>query len=364
MKGIITRTVSTFRSKLKSCILLVLVLAAIWVIYYFQHLSHLPSLEKPRSEDPSMAYELFNVLSPYHVLTFVDVPFCSKSDGFLEDLLSSVSSPYNCTGPKHSVTCDRDSKESLPWLVSRYSRARPCGTLPSRSSYAVCPAVWSVPGAKSFIIANLCDPITRFVREFENRDILRRKPFWKRCNDRLIKENVDCYAARNISEFIACYKNPASNRITRMLSSSYCSGTLPLIHHKTSLMYLRSAIMTIDSLNFISFTEFKALSRELFTKIFSPIELRSNSDVFRSQAKEDLALNSYSDEVLKQIIHLNRYDIMLYQYGLQYLRSQAEFYGMEGTFTLDDLEYKNDLIHLTNIPGPYDYESFDYFPEQ
>eukprot|EP00116_Pleurobrachia_bachei_P006741 sb/3467003/ len=184
----------------------------------------------------------------------------------------------------------------------------------------------------------LCHPVSRFLREFKERNGSIGKQ-WRKCYGQTYTENRACWRVDDLTEFLGCRDNPAINRQTLMLSSSSCSQTV--IAPEQGEVLLQSALYAMENFTFIGIQEFPSISRSLLPGNINDTETGSASQISVENIARD---NHISEELYREIARANYLDMRLYYSALRVLTARAGWWGVGGREVLAEVEYPTDLI--------------------
>ncbi|XP_067658328.1 heparan-sulfate 6-O-sulfotransferase 3-B-like [Haliotis asinina] len=169
------------------------------------------------------------------------------------------------------------------------------------------------------------DPLRRFVSEWQH---VRRGATWLNvrytCNGHAAtnEELPRCFTRNwinvSLQDFIGCFTNLGINRQTRMLADlrkvgCYNSSASGLTYEERHYRMLASAKENIRGMAFFGLTAYQELSQILFEHTFNLNFVTKFEDVPANKTwsgKANLS-NANRDEIL----HINRFDVMLYQYA-------------------------------------------------
>ncbi|XP_048250638.1 heparan-sulfate 6-O-sulfotransferase 3-B-like [Haliotis rufescens] len=179
------------------------------------------------------------------------------------------------------------------------------------------------------------DPVRRFVSEWKH---VYRGTTWEKarlvCNGRPAteKEVPPCFNTTNwfhvtLQDFMDCASNLAINRQTRMLANlsivgCYNTSASGLTNDERHYLMLASAKENLRNMAYFGLTGYQELSQILFEKTFNLNFITKFKDTPPSKTRSGIV--NLSNVQRDKILHLNRFDVMLYQYakGLFFQRLQ------------------------------------------
>jgi len=230
------------------------------------------------------------------------------------------------------------------WLFSRYSTGWKCGLHPDWTELTNCVDSFmsDAEGERErryFYITFLREPLARYLSEFKH---VARGATWRdsllRCNginwaDRVPKcyqdseEEPGDWTGVELEEFMACRRNLAVNRQTRMLADLElldCYNTSSINPVKRDSLMLASAKANLERMAYFGLIEEQKISQYLFEETFSlefkvQFEQLNRNDTHSGPVREKL-----SSEVEERILSLNNLDVELYKFAASLLSQRFD----------------------------------------
>ncbi|XP_015109171.1 heparan-sulfate 6-O-sulfotransferase 3-B [Diachasma alloeum] len=233
--------------------------------------------------------------------------------------------PCSCQRRKKRCYCFRPNRDEH-WLFSRYSTGWKCGLHADWTELTNCvdselnKIESDTIKRRYFYITIIRDPVARYLSEFRH---VQRGATWKGarhwCGGAL--GNIpSCYNGPNwqgvtLEEFMACPKNLASNRQTRMLADLSLIGCYnsSLSSAERDYIMLESAKRNLQFMPFFMLTEYQKVGQYSFEETFG---MRFAVAFEQHNATQSAAtMATLTPQQLDEVKRLNKLDLQLYEFA-------------------------------------------------
>ncbi|CAB3374256.1 heparan-sulfate 6-O-sulfotransferase 2 [Cloeon dipterum] len=270
--------------------------------------------------------------------------------------------PCTCHRKRKRCYCFRPNSTEN-WLFSRYSTGWKCGLHADWTELTNCVDAEldkNEGGAvkrRYFYLTLLRDPVSRYLSEFRH---VQRGATWRNsrhwCGGREATEEElpHCYSGDtwqgvDLSQFLACPHNLASNRQTRMLADLAlvgCYNRTYLSHEQRDTVLLSSAKRNLAAMAFFGLTEYQKISQYVFEETFNlrfavPFE-QHNSTV------SGATMTELSEQQLELVKRANNLDIELYNFAKELMYRRFE------RLKNKDSRFQERFQHLGELPFNWD----------
>ena len=285
--------------------------------------------------DPSncMQKSRFNISKPGDVMVFFHIQKTGGSS-FESDLVTNIK-VHNCSGEKIKLNksqrivsrnhkCFKRNSTEL-WLLTRRTVGWPCGAHPDYITLKLCAPLhlsssfekreWNL-----FFITLLRNPVTRFISEYLHVTRGANWPVYKKSCSHSARHSwlnletlpYPCeFMDRDrvnltLDEFLSCPKNPAINRMSRMLSENFnfgCTRNSSIKSREKKKLMLESAKLNLEKMDYFGILDYFVESKELFEATFSfqysktsqYIPSHGDSYELSSKQRNDIEVANYLD---------------------------------------------------------------------
>ncbi|XP_071092857.1 heparan-sulfate 6-O-sulfotransferase 3-B-like [Haliotis cracherodii] len=229
---------------------------------------------------------------------------------------------------KNKCGCYQEWKSNI--LFKRKSHTHPCKAHADWTHLHTCvvEAMNKRHGQKikqrHLYVTMVRDPLPRYISEWKH---VSRGATWSAapllCNGRSpTKEELPpCFDVdwKNVTlhEFMECQSNLAVNRQTRMLANlsivdCYNTSASGWTYDERQYLMLASAKENLKNMAFFGLTEYQELSQILFENTFN---LTFTTKFENNPLQNTSSAYDITDSDQNRIIHINRFDVLLYQYA-------------------------------------------------